>query len=134
MKRLLFLAVLLSGPMGAVEAPASEVRARLSARIRETLLPPPVAPAATAEPEAGEPVLVLEPMVVTAAMESDLLAEARRAAEARKAREFSLLKGGLLFSTGRTDVGFWAKLVPIDDTPVKKGGVGIRIDLLRVKW
>lgn len=134
MRRLPLLAVLFAGLLRADEAPlAPGVREKLSVLIREALPPPPERKADEAV-AADEPVLELEPMVITAAMETDLLAEARRAAEARKAREFSLLKGGLLFSTGRADLGFWAKLVPIDDTPVKKGGVGIRVDLLRIKW
>jgi hypothetical protein len=123
-------------PVAAEEAaPTSGVRDKLRAKIVETLpAAPAVGPVEEKSALDGEPVLELEPMIITRAREADLLAEARRAAEAKKAKEFSLLKGGTLFSTERMDIGFWAKLVPVDDTPVKKGGVGIRVDLLRLKW
>ena len=82
----------------------------------------------------GEPVLDLEPMVISRDMETDLLAEARRAAEAKKEAEFSLLRGGKLLSFRRGDIGFWPKIVPTDATPVKKADVALNIDLLRIKW
>lgn len=136
MKWLWLLAALLAGPLRAEEAaPVPGVREKLRAKIVEALPPAPAAGPAEGQPEPdGEPVLELEPMIITRARETDLLAEARRAAEARKAREFSLLKGGTLLSFRRGDLGFWPKLVPIDETPVKKGEVGISVDLLRIKW
>lgn len=84
----------------------------------------------------GEPVLELEPMVVTRSLSfgADILAEARRATEAQKAKEFSILRGGSLLSFRRGDIGFWPKIVPVDATPVKKGDVAISVDLLRLKW
>lgn len=84
----------------------------------------------------GEPVLELEPMVVTRSLAfgADILAEARRATEAKKAKEFSILRGGSLLSFRRGDIGFWPKIVPVDATPVKKGDVAISVDLLRLKW
>lgn len=136
MRWLLLSAVLLAGPLrAAAAAPVPGVREKLRAKIVETLPAAPAAGPAEEKPELdGEPVLELEPMIITRAREADLLAEARRAAEARKAREFSLLKGGTLLSFRHGDLGFWPKLVPIDETPVKKGEVGLSVDLLRLKW
>ena len=110
------------------------VTARLKTEFKETYAYAPPVKMET-EPEAnGEPVLELEPMIITHSMTEDILAEARRVAEARKAREFSLLRGGTLLSFRRGDIGFWPQLVPVDATPFKKGTVGISVDLLRIKW
>lgn len=134
MKWLLLLCVLV-GPLRSEEAPVPNVREKLRARILETLPPAPVATRAEESPvPEGEQLLELEPMIITRTKETDLLAEARRAAEARKAAEFSLLRGGTLLSFRRGDIGFWPKIVPINATPVKKGDVGISVDLLRIKW
>jgi hypothetical protein len=113
------------------------VVARLKAELKDAH--PYVVPVAK-EGEAesvDEPVLKLEKMVVTIspAFAVDVLAEARRAAAVREAARFSLRKGGTLFSSYRGDIGFWPAIVPVDDTPWKrKGDVGIRVDLLRLKW
>jgi len=112
------------------------VTARLKADLQQAH--PYVALAAAGQDAApgGEPVLQLEPMTVTGehAFEVDILAEARRVAEMRKAKEFSLLRGGTLLAFTRGELGFWPKLVPADDLPVKKGTVLMAIDLLRIKW
>ncbi len=87
-----------------------------------------------------EPVLQLERMVVTkpALRIEDLLAQARRAAEAEKARKFSPLTGGLIYAKNfggkELNLGIWPRLVPTNETPMKKGDVMLRVDLLRIKW
>lgn len=135
MRWLLLFAVLMTGSLRSEEAPAPAMREKLRARILATLPPAPAVRPVEESPERdGEPVLELEPMIITPAMETDLLAEARRAAEAKKAAEFSLLRGGTLISFRKGDIGFWPKIVPVDATPVKKGEVGISVDLLRIKW
>ena len=117
-----------------------KVETAVAARLKADLLQahPYVVPAAAGQDPAsgGEPVLQLEPMTVTGehSFEVDILAEARRVAELRKAKEFSLLSGGTLHSFTRGELGFWPKLVPVDDLPVKKGTVLMTIDLLRIKW
>ena len=119
--------------------PETAVTARLKAEFKEAH---PYVPPATLAGEAelgGEPVLHLEPMLVTgsSSFEVDIQAEARRAAAAREARKFSPQKGGLIFSSGRMDLGFWPKLVPVESVEVgtlKKKTVGISVDLLRIKW
>lgn len=115
------------------------VTARLKAELKEAHHY--IAPVAGAENSewTSDPVLHLEPMLVTgsSSFEVDILAEARRAAAAREAMKFSPLKGGLIFSSGRTELGFWPKLVPVDAVEagtVKKKTVGISVDLLRIKW
>ena len=112
------------------------VTARLKADLQQAH--PYVALAAAGQdPVAGgEPVLQLEPMTVTGehSFEVDILAEARRVAEMRKAKEFSLLRGGTLLSFTRGELGFWPKLVPVDDLPVRKGTVLMAVDFLRIKW
>lgn len=112
------------------------VTARLKVELKE--LHPYVAPtgdAATEDP-VNEPVLKLEPMTVTLsrAFTVDVLAEARRAAAVREAAQFSLLKGGTLFSFRRGELGFWPTVVPVNATPVKKPDTLLVIDLLRLKW
>ena len=115
------------------------VTARLKAELKAAH--PYVLPIAGEEnPDlSGEPVFKLEPMLVTGSptFEVDILAEARRAAAAREAMKFSLRKGGTLFSSRRADLGFWPKLVPVTELgagQVKRGTVGIAVDLLRIKW
>lgn len=110
------------------------VTARLKEEFKETYRYTPPAAEEAVTDLSGEPVLELEPMIVTRSMETDILAEARRVAEARKAKEFSPLRGGTLYSFRRGDIGFWPKIVPVNDTPVKKGDVAISVDLLRLKW
>ena len=44
------------------------------------------------------------------------------------------VRGGTLLAFTRGELGFWPKLVPADDLPVKKGTVLMAIDLLRIKW
>lgn len=136
MKWLLLFAALIAGSMRGGEGTEPSLREKLRARIRETLPPPPPAGSSVEErpDQEGEPVLELEPMVITRTVETDLLAEARRAAQAKKAAEFSLLRGGTLVSFRRGELGFWPKIVPIDASPVKKGDVGISVDFLRIKW
>lgn len=135
MRWLLLFAVLMAGSLRSEEVTAHGVREKLRARIIETLAPAPAAEPMKENMETGgEPVLELEPMIITPAVETDFLAEARRAAAARKAAEFSLLRGGKLFSFPRGEIGFWPQIVPINATPVKKGDVGISTDLLRIRW
>ena len=133
MRWLLLLAMLSAGPVWAGQATSAALREKLSARIKEALRPP-----GTKEVEEPakleEDVLELEPMIVTSAMEIDLLAEARRQAEAKRAKEFSLRHGGRLLSFPRGEIGFWPKLIPVKETPVKKGDVMLSVDLLRIKW
>ena len=115
------------------------VTARLKAELKEAHpYVPPAAPGGDTD-LGGDPVFHLEPMTVTSSssFEVDLQAEARRAAAAREARKFSPQKGGLIFSSGRMDLGFWPKLVPVESVEVgslKKQTVGISVDLLRIKW
>lgn len=110
------------------------VTARLKTEFKETYRYAPSDPGEAAPALDGEPVLELEPMIITRSLETDILAEARRQAEARKAKEFSPLRGGTIHSFRRGEVGFWPTLVPIDATPVKKGEVMLIVDLLRLKW
>jgi hypothetical protein len=131
---LLLVALLVVPVRGDEAAPTPNLREKLRVRILETL--PPVPPKGREEEVKAddEQVLELEPMIVTSAMETDLLAEARRAAEARQAAQFSLLRGGKLLSFPRGEIGFWPKLIPVKETPVKKGEVMLSVDLLRIKW
>lgn len=111
------------------------VAARLKAEFKATYT---YSPPATVEENPvgdGEPILELEPMVITRPLsEVDIMEAARRAAEAREAKKFSALKGGTLLSFRRGDLGFWPQIVPVDATPVKKAEVLLVIDLLRIKW
>lgn len=108
---------------------------RLKAEFKETFHYTPPAPGAEEEAApSDEPVLELEPMIITRSLEGDILAEARRAAEAKRAKEFSLRHGGTLLAFPRGEIGFWPKLVPVKETPVKKGEVMLSVDLLRIKW
>lgn len=135
MRWLLLPAMLMVGPAWGQEGASPGLQEKLRARIVETLPPAPAAQPVEENLESdGEPVLELEPMVITRDMETDLLAEARRAVEAKKEAEFSLLRGGKLLSFRRGDIGFWPKIVPTDATPVKKADVALNIDLLRIKW
>ncbi len=110
------------------------VTARLRAEFKEAYPYAPLARGEEGQALSDEPVLELEPMIITRALETDSLDTARREAEAKKAAEFSLLRGGTLLSFRRGDIGFWPKIVPVNDTPVKKGDVLISVDLLRIKW
>jgi hypothetical protein len=135
MRRLLLFAVLMAGSLRSEAPPVPGVREKLRARILETLPPAPVIqPREEGSERDGEPVLELEPMIITSALDSDLLAEARRAAATRQAEEFSVLRGGRLLSFRKGEIGFWPKIVPTNATPVKKGDVAITIDLLRINW
>jgi hypothetical protein len=132
--------LLLLGAGGCWAKEAGAVKERLKADLREkhSYLPPK--PVESSPVPADEPVHQLDPVVVTRPgfRVEDLLADARRAAEAEKAKKFSPLKGGLLYSKkfgGRElDLGVWPKLVPVAETPVKKGEVMLRVDLLRLRW
>lgn len=110
------------------------ITARLKAEFKETYRYAPSDAGEDVPTLDGEPVLELEPMIITRSLETDVLAEARRQAEARQAKEFSPLRGGTIHSFKRGEIGFWPMLVPIDATPVKKGEVMLVVDLLRLKW
>jgi hypothetical protein len=138
MLRYASLSLLLAGSCCADEA--GKVRERLKAEIREMHPYAPPAPVESSPLVADESVLQLDPVKVTrpAFRVEDLLAEARRAAEAEKARRFSPLTGGLIYSKNfggkELNLGIWPMLVPTNETPVKKGEVMLRVDLLRLKW
>jgi hypothetical protein len=110
------------------------VTARLKTEFKATYRYAPSDRGEEAPASDGEPVLQLEPMIITRSLETDILAEARRQAEVRKAGEFSPLRGGTILSFQRGEIGFWPKIVPVNATPVKKGDVLVSVDLLRLKW
>lgn len=138
MLRYASLCLLVAGSCCAEEA--SKVRERLKAELREVhlyVLPKPVESSPVL---ADDSVLQLDPVVVrpNVLRIEDLLAQARRAAEAEKAKKFSPLTGGLIYSKNfggkELNLGLWPMLVPTTETPVKKGEVMLRVDLLRLKW
>lgn len=135
MRRLLLIAALAIASLRGGESPAPSVKEKLRGRLLETL-PPPAPASGESDPkvEVDDEILELAPMTIRRSLEADLLAEAQRAAEAKKAKEFSLLRGGSIYSFRRGEIGFWPKIVPTDATPVKKGSVGITVDFLRLKW
>ena len=103
---MLLTVVLVAGSLRGEEAPAPSVREKLRARILETLPPPPSGWPAEAKPASDEPVLVLEPMVVTESKGVRELAKAIKEDEQRQeAERFSVLKGGKIYSSERLDVG-----------------------------
>ncbi len=116
------------------------MKARLKAELKEAHPYAPPKPVESHPVVADDSVLQLDPIKVTRSVFriEDLLAQARRAAEAEKARKFSPLKGGLIYAKNfggkELNLGIWPKLVPTTETPVKKGEVMIRVDLLRLKW
>jgi len=117
------------------------MRDRLRAELKERHSYAPPKPVEDGKPAPiDDSVLQLEPVVVKKPVfrVDDLLAEARRRAEAEKAKQFSPLKGGLIYAKDfggkELNLGIWPKLVPTNDTPVKKGEVMLRVDLLRLKW
>jgi hypothetical protein len=111
MRWLLLSAVLLVVPARAEEgaSPAPAVREKLRARILETLPPAPAASSAEPRPEpAGEPVLELEPMVVTESRGVRELSKALAADKQRQAAEsFSPVRGGKIYGSERLDLGGW---------------------------
>jgi hypothetical protein len=108
MKWLLLLALLVAGPLRSEPAPAPSVREKLRARIVETLPPPPSGWPAEAKPASDEPVLVLEPMVVTESKGVRELAKVLADDQQRQeAERFSVVKGGKIYSSERLDVGGW---------------------------
>lgn len=104
-------AALLLAPAWAEEAasPSPSVREKLRARILETLPPAPVTRAEEEKREPdSEPVLVLEPIVVTESRGARELAKALTEEKQRQETEaFSLLKGGKIYRSERLDVGAW---------------------------
>lgn len=132
------LGVMLLGQVGAEVA--AGVKERVRAELKQAHPYAPPQPVESSPVVADEAVLQLERVVVKKPdlRIEDLLAEARRAAEAEKAKQFSPLTGGLIYSKHfggkELNLGLWPKLVPTNDTPVKKGEVMLRVDLLRIKW
>jgi hypothetical protein len=119
---------------------AGEVNQRLRTELKITHAYAPAPPVESSPVVADDSVLQLETVVVTRPVfrVEDLLAQARRAAEAEKAKRFSPLTGGLIYAKNfggkELNLGIWPKLVPTTETPVKKGEVMLRVDLLRIKW
>lgn len=116
------------------------MKEQLKAELREAHLYVPPKPVESSPVLADESILQLDPIKVTRPVfrVEDLLAQARRAAEAEKARKFSPLTGGLIYEKNfggkELNLGIWPMLVPTTETPVKKGEVMLRVDLLRLKW
>lgn len=102
-------AVLLAGLAPGAETSSPVMREKLRARIVETL--PPAAAATSAGPRAepaGEPMFVLEPMVVTESKGVRELAKALAEDKQRQAAEsFSVLKGGRIYGGERLELGGW---------------------------
>jgi hypothetical protein len=108
MKWLVLIAVLLAGPVRGQEAAALSVREKLRTRIIETLPPSPPAKPAEDRPEQANPVLVLEPIVVSESRGVRQLEKALVDDKQRKAAEaFSFGKGGTLYRNERLEVGSW---------------------------
>ncbi len=107
MTRPLVFIVFLVGSLSAEEFGSRDMREKVRARIIESLPPAPDRPAFVPL-ESEEPVLVLEPIVVS---ESRGVRElAKQVAEDRQRREaeqFTPLKGGKIYSNDRLEVGGW---------------------------
>jgi hypothetical protein len=108
MKWLLLLVALTIGPLWAAEPTASpEMTRKLKARLKETVAPE-IAQAIKETPLAEEPVLVLEPIVVTESRGARELGKQLAAAEERrKAEAFAPAKGGTIYKSDRVVVGSW---------------------------
>jgi hypothetical protein len=87
---------------------AASLAALMRARIVETLPPSPGARPAADQPVSEEPVLVLEPIVVTESRGVKKLEKAiADDRERREAERFTPLKGGKIYSSERLDMGGW---------------------------
>jgi hypothetical protein len=108
MRWLLLLAVLMADSGRGEEATPPSVREKLRARIVESLPAPAPARPVADKPEQANPVLVLEPMVVSESrgvreLGKQLAAEKQR----QEADSFSPLKGGTIYRSERLEVGGW---------------------------
>lgn len=108
MKWLLLIAALIAASGRGEEAPPPSMREKLRARIVESLPPRPPAKPAGDQPEQVNPVLVLEPMMISESRGARELGQQLAAEKQRQEAEaFSVLKGGRIYHSERLDLGVW---------------------------
>ena len=108
MRWLLLSAVLLAGSMHGTETSSPTMREKLRARLTETVAPLALTQSTEQNPEAEEPVLVLEPVVVTESRGVRELAKALADDRQRQeAQRFTPLNGGTIYRSERVEVGGW---------------------------